>query len=58
MDLICKVVEMIVFSGIDGKILILSLIFLLYVVYVQALEFVYITKKIYREERQANENQL
>lgn len=55
MDLIYRAVEKIVFSGVNGKILIIPLIILLYLVYVQALEFIYITKKIYREERQANE---
>lgn len=50
MDLICRIVEKIVFSGINGKILILPLIFLLWFGIGQAKDFIYVAKKILKEE--------
>lgn len=52
-NLICQGVEIIAFSGINGKILIPLLIILLWVAVGQAEEFIEITKQIFKEEEKA-----
>lgn len=50
MHLLCKVVEKIVFSGVDGTILILPLMFLIYVIVGQAKDCIGVVRNILREE--------
>lgn len=47
LNLICKGVERIVFSGIDGKILVPLLIYLLWIGVGQAKDFIKISKEIF-----------
>ncbi|MBU5311875.1 hypothetical protein KQI38_07520 [Tissierella carlieri] len=49
LNLICKAVEKIVFSGIDGTILILPLVLLLSVLLGQAKDCIGVVRKIMRE---------
>lgn len=53
LNLICQGVERIVFSGINGKILIPLLIILLWVAVGQVEEFIEITEQIFKEEEKA-----
>lgn len=50
MHALCKLVEKIVFSGVDGTILILPLLVLIYVIVGQAKDCIRMTREIFREE--------
>ena len=50
LNLICKSVGKIVSTGVDGTILILPLMFLIYVIVGQAKDCVGVVKKVWREE--------
>ena len=51
LNLLCSGVEKIVFSNVDGTILILPVIFLLWIMWGQAKDCIRITKRISREEK-------
>lgn len=54
LNLICRTVEKIVFSGVNGTILILPIIFLLWITWGQAKDCIRVIKKVWEEDRVAS----
>lgn len=50
LNAICDIIAKIVFSGVDGKILVVPLIILIWVMVGQAKEFNYVYKEVMKEE--------